>query len=133
SDAHALAGAAGIDDLGLVCPWPLPRPVTPAAELERLGTHVLARDLSAAFGNAERGRDVLVIEAAGGVLSPLTPSLTSADLATLTDAATVLVTRNALGCISHAATAVEALVDRGARVEAIVLNDDGRAPELLEL
>jgi dethiobiotin synthetase len=133
SDARALAEAAGLDDLDVVCPWRLPRAVTPAAELERLGMNVTARALREALLRAGQGRDVLVIETAGGVLSPLTPSLASADLATLTDASTVLVTRSALGCISHTATAVEALVDRGARVEAIVLNNAGGPRDLYEL
>lgn len=122
ADARALAAAAGTDP-DAACPWPLPRPLTPAAELERLGMRVTAADILAAAARVEGGADVSFIETAGGVLSPVTPSLTSADIATLFDASVVLVARSRLGCISHTVSAVEVLRDRGARIEAVVLNE----------
>ena len=78
ADAHSLADAAGVTDIATVCPWPLPRPVAPAAELVRLDQRVTASAIRQAAAAAEVGNDVLVIETAGGVLSPITPSLTSA-------------------------------------------------------
>lgn len=123
ADAAALADAAGVADIGAVCPWPLPRPLAPAAELVRLGMRVSAAEIRAAIHAVEGAADVLVVETAGGVLSPITPSLTSADVATLVDCGVVLVTRSRLGCVGHTAAAVEILRDRGARLEAVVLNE----------
>ncbi len=123
ADAIALSRAAGVEDARVVCPWPLPLPLAPAAELTRLGMRVTAADIVGAVEAAEEGHDVLVVETAGGVLSPLTPSLTSADVATLFACEVVLVARSRLGVIGHTAAAVEILRDRGARVRAVVLNE----------
>ncbi len=121
ADATAYAQATG-QALDEVCPWPLPRPVAPAAELERLGMKVTAADIEAAAHVAERGSNVLLMETAGGVLSPITPSLNSADLAAMFDAEVILVARSRLGILSHVATAVEALLSRNLRIAAVVLN-----------
>lgn len=129
ADALALADAAGVSDVRTVCPWPLPLPVAPAAELTRLGMRVKASEIREAVAVAEKGQDVLVVETAGGILSPITPALTSVDLATLVQADVVLVTRSRLGVISHTATAVEILRDRGASVRAVVLNEADEGPD----
>jgi dethiobiotin synthase len=121
-DAKAYADATG-QSIEVVCPWPLPRPVAPAAELERLGSRVSAADIEAAAHTAGHGSRTLLIESAGGVLSPLTPSLSSADLASLFDAEVILVARSRLGVLSAVATAVEALLSRNLRISAIVLNE----------
>ncbi|MFT6400248.1 MAG: dethiobiotin synthetase [Bradymonadia bacterium] len=122
ADATAYADATG-QPLAQVCPWPLPRPVAPAAEIERLGMKVTAADIEAKAHTAELGCAVLLMESAGGVLSPLTPSLNSADLAGIFDAEAILVARSRLGVMSHVATCVEALLSRNLRVAAIVLNE----------
>lgn len=121
-DARAYADATG-QPLDLVCPWPLPRPVAPAAELERLSMKVTAAQIEAAAHAAEQGCSTLIIESAGGVLSPLTPSLSSADLASLFDAEVILVARSRLGILSAVGTAVETLLARNLRITAIVLNE----------
>ena len=121
-DAAAYAEATGLP-LEVVCPWPLPRPVTPAAEFERLGTRATAADIEAAALRAEAGCSTLIIETAGGVLSPITASLSSADIASLFDAEVVLVARSRLGILSAVCTAVESLLARNLRIAAIVLNE----------
>lgn len=122
ADATAYAEATG-QSVEQVCPWPLPRPVAPAAELERLGRKITAADIEANAYIAESGCSVLLMESAGGVLSPLTPSLNSADLAALFDAEVLLVARSRLGVLSHVATCMEALLSRNVRIAAVVLNE----------
>lgn len=128
ADAEALRRAAGARHrIEHVCPWPLPRPVAPADELERLGIEVGRDDLLDAASQIGDGADVLVVETAGGLKSPLTPALTSLDLATLLAGATVLVVRDSLGAISRASTALDAATLAGHRVDLVVLNDLGDA------
>lgn len=55
----------------------------------------------------------LVIEGAGGVLTPLTRSLTFADMFSRWDCPVVLVARTALGTINHSLLSIEALRVRG--------------------
>ncbi len=126
ADADALRRAAGArHPLQLVCPWPLPLPVAPADELERLGIDVGRDDLLEAARQIGDGADLLIAETAGGAKSPLTPALTSLDLAAMLPGATVLVVRDSLGAISRASTAVDAATLAGHRIDLVVLNDLG--------
>lgn len=128
-DAHALCDAAGWPRTRLadVCPWQLPRPVTPAAELQRLGITVTGEQIREAAARVSDAHDLLIVESAGGVRSPLTDELTSIDLALLLDAAVLLVVGNRLGAISRAVCAVRECERAGAKVLALVLNTDSRS------
>ena len=126
ADAFALIEAAGgAQSADSACPWPLPRPLTPASELQRLGRQITASQLVRAADAAQAGADWLVVETAGGVLSPLTSSLASADLASLLGGVAVLVAPNRLGAISQAVAALEAARSREVVVAAVLLNNVG--------
>lgn len=125
ADAAALRDASGIPlRLEHVCPWPLPRSVAPAEEIERLGV-ALSLDRLVAAAEALReaaGTRRLVFEGAGGVLSPLTWDLDALDLAGALDAALWIVVRDELGAISAARTAYEAARARKLTVLGVLLN-----------
>ena len=120
-DAHALAAAAELD-VGVVCPWPLPLPVTPAEEIERLGLTLEMGDLIAAVERAEEGAEVVFVESAGGLYSPLLPEADTIDLARALDAQVLLVTSEVLGCIHDTTAAYRALLAAGVPVAAVALN-----------
>ena len=61
----------------------------------------------------------LVIETAGGVLTPLTPSTTNADLAARWRLPTIVVARTSLGAINHALLTLEALRRRDVLVHGV--------------
>lgn len=124
-DARALLSASGLDlPLDEVCPWQLPRPVAPAMELQRLDIRCEASDIQQAHrALLERAATTRsLVEPAGGVLSPLTATLDSCDVARLLAASVLLVARDELGCVSQIRCAYEALQHRGIKVVGIVLN-----------
>jgi dethiobiotin synthetase len=122
-DAAALRQAAGAPHpLAMVCPWTFAPPVAPAVALHAEGRTVSADALREAVARVAEGADYVHVETAGGLLSPLTESLCSIDLATVLNAPVVLVAENTLGVISLVATALESIERRGVQCLAVVLN-----------
>jgi dethiobiotin synthetase len=120
-DAQLLLAASSRSDLSLddVCPHRFRSPVAPAAaavdrplQLSSLLTH--ARAL------ATRG-DFLLVESAGGLLSPYAADFTGADLAAALGLPILLLARNALGTVNHTALAVSELRHRRLPLAGVVL------------
>lgn len=142
SDPRRLMAAAGSNDEGLdvVSPWRFPLPVSPDAAARAAGVVVdwqrLLDACAAANDDDARpammgdlgGTDVLVVvETAGGVLSPMTDDRTQLDVAcalaaTSRTAAVIVVDASYLGSISHGLSAVEVTLARGVDVVAVVVN-----------
>jgi dethiobiotin synthetase len=74
----------------------------------------------------------LLIEGAGGVMSPLSDGATVLDLIEALDAPVLLVTGTYLGAISHTLTAVEVLRRRGVNIRAVVINENEGSGTTLE-
>ena len=120
-DATRLLSASGRDDipLNIVCPYSYSEPVAPAAVAveQALTLSVLLAHLraAAAFGTP------LVVETAGGILSPYAPHLTPADLATALGFPVLLIARNALGTVNHTALAMAEIRLRALSLLGVVL------------
>jgi dethiobiotin synthetase len=82
----------------------------------------LASIISAAHRAACHG-DFLLVESAGGVLSPYSEDLTTADLAAALGLPVLLVARNALGTINHTALAIAELRRRHLRLAGVLFVD----------
>jgi dethiobiotin synthetase len=123
SDALRLRAAAARPDLdlALVCPYQFSLPVAPALAAA-LGGHDLSPATLAALGAdmATRG-DFLLVETAGGLLTPYGPTFTGADLAAAFALPVLLVARNALGTINHTALALAELRHRALPVAGLIL------------
>ncbi len=133
SDPARLAAALG--DPGAVfriAPRRYRAPLAPniAARLEG---QVLALDdmIIDAVARAVELRDgLLLVEGAGGVMSPLTDGETNLDMITALGAPALLVAGSYLGTISHVLTALVALRAAGAEVAAVVMSESLAAPNL---
>jgi dethiobiotin synthetase len=123
SDAERLREASGaVEPLEALCPYSFAAPLAPGVAARLEGKEVsLARIVDAARALAGRHAAV-VVEGAGGLLVPLTPRETYADLAVALALPAVVVARAGLGTVNHTALTVEALRRRGLAVAAIVLN-----------
>jgi dethiobiotin synthetase len=123
SDAERLlAAAGGGDPPELVCPYTFGPPLAPGVAARLAGVEVsLARILDAARALAAR-HAALVVEGAGGLMTPLTPRETYADLAVSLTLPALVVARAGLGTVNHAVLTVEALRARGVAVAGVVLN-----------
>ena len=123
SDAERLrAAAGGADPAELVCPYTFTAPLAPAVAARLEGREVsLARVLEAARELAAR-HAALVVEGAGGLLTPLTEAESYADLVVALGLPALVVARAGLGTVNHTALTVEALRRRGVAVLGVVTN-----------
>jgi dethiobiotin synthetase len=130
SDADRLhAAAGGADPRELVCPYTFAAPLAPAVAARLEGVAVsLQRLLEAARALAAR-HQALVVEGAGGLLTPLTDRETYADLAVALALPVLVVARAGLGTVNHTALTVEALRARGLTVLGVVLNRTAAATD----
>jgi dethiobiotin synthetase len=121
-DGERLARATGrvlADEL--VRPYRFALPASPAAAARAARARV---DLDLLVERARllaRDCDLLVIEGAGGLLVPLTPSATVADLAGRLRLPLLVVARAALGTINHTLLTVEAIRRRRLALTGVVL------------
>ena len=102
----AVDGALSLDETN---PWRFRAPVAPLLAARRERKYV---DLSEVMAHirALQGRfDVLLVEGAGGLLSPLGENFDSRDLITTLDASPIIVAPNRLGVVNHILLTLEVL------------------------
>ncbi len=134
SDPARLAEA--LDDpaaLPRISPRRYRAPLAPnlAARLE--GDTLALEDLAADCRAALAGdHELMLVEGAGGVMSPLTDAATNLDLIAALDLPVLLIAGSYLGTISHVLTALVALRARGATIAAIVMSESLDAPDLIQ-
>ncbi len=123
SDRELLREAANqLCELEQVCPQQFAASVAPPVAAAMEGRTV-DEALLLTGANWWLGRcDLLIVEGAGGALSPISPRLTVLDLAVQFGYPLLLVVANRLGAVNHTLLTLEAAQKRGLRVEAIVLN-----------
>lgn len=124
SDPELLCRAAGLPPnmITRVCPQVFAAPLAPpsAASLEQ---RTVDESMLVQGANWWKSRcQFLVVEGVGGVLSPISNSLTCLDLAAQLHFPVVLVAADRLGCVSHVLLAAEAIERRGLKLQGVVLN-----------
>lgn len=120
ADAQALAQASGEAEW-LVCPHRFAPAVSPARAMQETNRVLSLDDLVSACQQETLGKIVL-IEGAGGWLSPLTPQCYNADLALALQLPVILVVANRLGCINHALLTLYHLHHVGLTCHSLILN-----------
>lgn len=129
-DAQRLCVAAALPDVtpADVCLYAFSPPLAPSIAARLAGAEVRATEIrQAALALAVRG-DALLVESAGGALTPYGSAFTAADLAPLLDIDVVLVSANRLGTISQTALAIAELRRRNLRLRGVVLVDISPEP-----
>jgi dethiobiotin synthetase len=120
ADALRLAAAAADPrPLAEICPVALHAPISPHAAARLEGRTI---DVDLLARKAPSQADFVLVEGAGGLLSPLTDELLMADLAATIALPLLVVVDDALGAINRALLAVEAARHRKLPVAAVVLN-----------
>lgn len=135
SDPARLAAALG--DPGSVfriAPRRYLAPLSPniAARLEGDTLRLDDMVIDAVARTAEFRDGLLLVEGAGGVMSPLTDTDTNLDMIAALGAPVLLVAGSYLGTISHVLTALVALRGVGASVAAVVMSESLDAPALAQ-
>jgi len=122
-DAQRLRAAAGeTDPPELVCPYTFAAPLAPGVAARLAGVEIRLEVILEAAQVLAARHTALLVEGAGGLLVPLTPRHTYADLAVALGLPVLVVARVGLGTVNHTALTVEALRARGLAVAGVVLN-----------
>ncbi len=134
SDAERLLTAAGVDDpLELVRPVALVEPLAPTVAARRAGVDIDVAMLDRAYHTLSIDREFVLVEGAGGLLVPITPTLSYAGLFARWQCDLVIVAGNRLGVINHTLLTVRAAEAHGLRVRAVVLTSlTGRDASIAE-
>jgi dethiobiotin synthetase len=128
SDAAALLAALGrpVDAAGAeaMTPIRLRAPLSPDQAAKREGGWVSARSAAAeCWPVIAQAKGPVLVEGAGGVMTPLNDSETMLDLALALGLPSIFLAGSYLGAISHALTALAAMRARSARVALILVNE----------
>ena len=122
SDAERLRLAAGVSDpLEHIRPIALVEPLAPMVAARRAGYSLDIEALDRAFLSLMDGREVIIVEGAGGLLVPITPTLDFAQLFARWGCELIVVAGNRLGVINHTLLTVRAAEAAGLPVRAVIL------------
>jgi dethiobiotin synthetase len=116
--------------LSAICPYAYREPLAPSVAAQRDGTSIDVERLVRCYGAVVSQHDVTLIEGAGGLLVPLTPTLTFADLAVRLRVPVLLVVGSRLGAINHSLLTMRYARFVGLHVLGYVINCLSAAPDL---
>lgn len=105
-----------------VCPQAFAAPISPPRSARAEGRRVDERLLVEGLAVWRQSSDIVVVEGAGGLFSPLADTLTNADLARMAGLPVVVVDAARLGAIGRTLAVVRAAAAAGLRVAAVVLS-----------
>jgi dethiobiotin synthetase len=127
-DAFYLKEASGCEEpLERICPYRFAEPLAPSMAAQRAGVKIDISYLQTLYGEIRKKHDVTLVEGAGGLLVPIVPAYTYADLAKLLKLPLLVVAANRLGVVNHLLLTLEHSSCRELRVLGYVLNHlDGR-------
>jgi dethiobiotin synthetase len=110
SDARALRSALdGALTLDEINPWHFRAPLAPVLAARREHRRVDLAEVLAHLRNVQRRFDVVLVEGAGGLLSPLGEDFNARDLIGALRAVPIVVCPNRLGVVNHVLLTVETL------------------------
>ena len=125
SDPARILSALNLDlskkNLDEISPWRFAEPCSPHFIEDKINFAQVAKFCQQKI--SEHKNKNLLIEAAGGVMTPINDEKTFLDLVTELKLPVLLVCGNYLGAISHTLSAVEALRSRNIVIERIIVNE----------
>ena len=122
-DAVRLKEASGCaEPIEKICPYRLRDPLAPSIAAERQGVRINIDRLMNIYQEISSAHDITLVEGAGGLLVPLLPSFTYADLAGVLKLPLIVVAANKLGVINHLLLTLEHASGKGLPVLGYVLN-----------
>jgi dethiobiotin synthetase len=119
----ALQGGLTLDEIN---PWHFRAPIAPLLAARREQQQVKMAEVLAHIRTVGRRFDVVLVEGAGGLLSPLGEDFDSRDLVGALRADPIVVCPNRLGVVNHALLTIGSLSGRAARRAQVVLMSPSR-------
>jgi dethiobiotin synthetase len=108
-----------------VCLYPFPQPLAPLAAARITGRTIDLSRIRSHMHKITQQVSFLLIEGAGGILTPLTHQHTIRDLVTLLNVPCLIVGSTNLGGVNHCLLTMKGLQQAGIRLCGIVLNESG--------
>jgi dethiobiotin synthetase len=134
-DAEFLAKAAEASEtLEEISPIRFEAPLAPTVAAARAGVETDLEPMWEAWRRLRDAHEILLVEGIGGILCPVTPAMSVADLAKEFHLPLLVVARSTLGTINHTALAIEAARARGLALAGVVVNRyNHESPDLAEM
>jgi len=134
-DAEFLAKAAEAPEtLEEISPVRFEEPLAPTVAAARAGVETDLEPMWEAWRRLRDAHEILLVEGIGGILCPVTPAMSVADLAKEFRLPLLVVARSTLGTINHTALVIEAARARGLAVAGVVINRyNHESPDLAEM
>ncbi|MBI4528218.1 MAG: dethiobiotin synthase [Deltaproteobacteria bacterium] len=130
-DAFYLKEASGCElPLDKICPYRFRVPLAPAIAAAGEGTRIEVSVLSRIYDEISSTHDITLVEGAGGLLVPVLPHYTYADLARLLKLPLVVAAANRLGMINHLLLTLEHASCLQLSILGYILDRLERAPSL---
>jgi dethiobiotin synthetase len=117
-------------DLRTICPVALREPLAPLVAARREGVRIDINQITAAHAAVAATHDLTCVEGAGGLLVPIAPGVTFADLAARLEALVVVVVGSKLGALNHALLTMRHAQSVGLRVLGYVVNFLAAEPDV---
>jgi len=131
SDTIKILNAMGLENnlknIKKISPWRFKKPLSPNFA-GKVDYDSLMEFCQNSIDKTKKANCKLLIEGAGGVLSPLTNQETFLDLAIDLKLPIILITSNYLGSISHTISAIESILNRHLKLSFIIVNDNKNPP-----
>jgi dethiobiotin synthetase len=116
----AIEGALALDEIN---PWHFRAPLAPLMAARRERKRVKFDDVIGHVRSIQKRFEVVLVEGAGGLLSPLGEGFNSRDLIVALRATPIIVCPNRLGAVNHSLLTIEALPRTAVRRARVVLID----------
>ena len=137
SDALALKEASGADDhIDLINPYRFRSPIAPSAASRFSGVggvrgvRIDLGKIRRAFKEICRRHDIVLVEGAGGLVTPVTAAKTMADIALSLSIPVLIVAAQKLGAVNQTLLTIHYARCRGIGVAGVVLNNIKRGKDL---
>ncbi|MDN5566125.1 MAG: dethiobiotin synthase [Psychrobacter sp.] len=111
-----------VDKDGTTCPYVFSKPASPHLSSALEHTVIEPELITAATDKLLNDYDIVLLEGAGGLMVPITPTLLSLDYIAKLGYPIILVTSGRLGSINHTLLSIEAIESRSLSLHAVIYN-----------
>ena len=119
------------ENINLISPWRFSEAQSPHIAARNEGKDIAFSDV-VGFCTAPCDSDIMLIETAGGIMTPLNDTASMLDLMLALGYPVLLVTGSYLGAISHTLTALYTLLTKGIHVQALIVSESPESTVALE-
>jgi dethiobiotin synthetase len=131
SDSAKILNALNVkinkSNLDKISPWRFKKPLSPNF-VSNISKNEIVDFCKKNIKNSQQNQQTLLIEGAGGVMTPINNNFTFLDLAQDLKLPILLVTSNYLGSISHTLCCLEAIKNKNLKVSKIIVNEHQLMP-----